>query len=193
MIQIDKNSKLFWALFTVMVLVQIAVPAYMAYSSEETRAEGRIYKFELGAIDPYDPFRGKFIILNPRENFLSGYHASCIDCPLYASFTENERGFAELTALSDYSPASSEYIQVTSRSNNTMRGQERGTLITYPFSKYFMNEHKAKPAEDLIRAARRDTTRSTYAEVSVLNGKAQVLNIMIDDDNLLDLLDKENK
>lgn len=187
--ELIKNKNIYWILFALMILAQIVVPTYMVLSSDKTITEGRIYKFELQAIDPYDPFRGKYIILEPKENYLEGYEAECTACKLYATFTEDADGFAQLASLSRAKPQTDNFIHVESQSNDTVRNNKRGTIIAYPFRKYFLNEKKAKPAEDLIRSMTRDSSVTTYANVAVLNGHAQVLDIMIGDDNLLDLID----
>lgn len=56
----------------------------------------------------------------------------------------------------------------------------RRLMIDYPFDRYYMEESKAQEAEDTHRRAQRDTTRITYALVSVKNGDAVVKDILID-------------
>ena len=188
--ELIKNKNAYWLLLGFMAVAQVVVPSYMIYTSEKTIEQGEVYNFELGAIDPYDPFRGKYIILNPKENFLTGYSAPCVDCKLYATFFTDDRGLAQINSLSTIVPHQSSYLTIDSFTASTSDMGTAGTVISYPFEKYFMNEHKAKPAEDLIRKMQRDTSIVTYAQVSILNGKAQVLRVMSGEHDIIDLLNR---
>ncbi len=58
-------------LFAVMCLAQWIVPGKMVYDSENTIAEGTLYKFKTAPVDPSDPLRGKYVTLRLSGEFSS--------------------------------------------------------------------------------------------------------------------------
>ena len=87
-------------------------------------------------------------------------------------------------------PQKNDYLIVESISITTERNGQSGTTISYPFDKYYMNEEKVKPAENLLLKAQRDTSLVTYAQVAILDGEAQVLRVNIGDENIIDMVEK---
>ena len=51
-----------------MVMVHLYVPAKMIFNKEAVLAQGKDYRFKTAPIDPYDPFRGKYIDLYYEAN-----------------------------------------------------------------------------------------------------------------------------
>lgn len=183
-----KNKKLQWTLFILMAIAQLAVPAWMIYNKEKTKTEGKLYKFELGAIDPNDPFRGKYIIINPMENshFINLSHQKQ-QSTMFATFVEDSLGLAKIDSLYNQPPLHKDYLNV-----NVAGGRQSGdslrVSVNYPFDRYYMNEYKAKRAETISRAANRDTSRLCYAEVFIYDGKATLNAVKIDDVAIEDLI-----
>ena len=66
-----RNAKYLIPMLCLVFAVQLSVPAWMIIDRESVIAEGREYKFEAAPLDPYDPFKGKYITLRYRENFIS--------------------------------------------------------------------------------------------------------------------------
>ena len=83
-------KKMIMVLFAVMCLAQWIVPGKMVYDSENTIAEGTLYKFKTAPIDPSDPMRGKYITLKFQENFLQ-----------FTDSAEWQRGDANIRNLHD--------------------------------------------------------------------------------------------
>jgi len=46
-------------------LVLPAVPCYIIYNYYDILSTGETYKIEVTAYDPYDPFRGRYVTINP--------------------------------------------------------------------------------------------------------------------------------
>ena len=108
-----KNKKLQWALFILMAIAQLSIPIWMILSKENTKTGGKVYKFELEALDPYDPFRGKYIILNPKQNF---FHINTNEETkkkhMHATFVEDSLGFAIINNLHTEMPTHSDYLTI---------------------------------------------------------------------------------
>lgn len=175
-----KNKKLKWLLFTAMAVAQIAVPVWMILSKENVIREGKTYKFELQAIDPYDPFRGKYIILEPKEN---SFTIKTAEQPkqrhMYATFDEDSLGFALIKNLFAEEPDHNDYLKVEIR-GMLQKGNTLPVDVIYPFDRYYMNEYRAKAAEDLSRSVARDSSRISYAEVSILKGSSTLRGVFVD-------------
>jgi len=185
-----KKSRLFWCLMGLMFIVQLGVPSSMIYKQNQVQRTGNLYKFELDAIDPIDPFRGKYIILNPKEtNFELDSFTLKKTNKSYATFKIGENGFAFISNISNHKPNHSDYLQVKTSlrySDNTSRRID----VSYPFDRYYMNENKAKPAEDLVREVLRDSLRTAYAEVRIKDGQHSLIDVKINDKSLNTLLSK---
>jgi len=145
-----QNKLFLFLLFGVMVLLQWFVPSKMIWNQEDILTNGELYKFECKPIDPYDPFRGKYITL---ENVVIAEASSTID------------------------------IKGT---------QDVAQYINFPFNRYYMEESKAKPAEDFIRESARDSLLSTYAIVMIKDGNAVLKDVMVDGVPIRELVKNQN-
>lgn len=167
--------------FVLVALVQLYVPAKMIWDREDVLDTGTEYKFKTAPVDPYDPFRGKYITLSYEEN-----EATVADeeewTPgesAYVLLTTDADGFAKIRSVSKTRPVDDQdYIKakvwmVTGRDTTSL-------LIDYPFDRYYMEESKADEAEVTYRESQQDTTKVTYALVSVKNGDAVLRDVLID-------------
>ncbi len=59
-----KHKAIIIAVFVIMALAQLFVPAQMIMERENVLSTGSEFKFRTAPVDPYDPFRGKYITLN---------------------------------------------------------------------------------------------------------------------------------
>ena len=63
-------KKIIFPAFILLVLVQLFVPANMIIEQEAILKKGIAYKFKTAPIDPYDPFRGKYVWLSYEDNWV---------------------------------------------------------------------------------------------------------------------------
>lgn len=156
--------------FFIMCLVQLYVPVSMILNREEVLADGNLYKFHCRPVDPNDPFRGKFVVLGFEEdNFdiVSKWEKGNI---LYAILERDENGFAKIVNVMEDIPEKEDYIEVkvSYNSGNNLR-------FELPFNRYYIEESKAKAAEDIFRS-RPDVA---VAFVYVNQGTAVLKKVMI--------------
>jgi len=184
-------DKKYWKIiFIAMVAAQLYFPLQMIWSSEKTISEGTEYKFKTVPVDPYDPFRGKYISLRyeiEREKF-------DIDSPvrrgqvLYALLDIDQDGYARVSKVSLDKPTDDgvDYIKVTSqtRANDQI-------VLRVPFDRFYMEESLALPAEEYVRSIRRDTTQNVYGLVRVLGDNAILTNIIINGEPIADVVRRE--
>ncbi|MFO7259463.1 MAG: GDYXXLXY domain-containing protein, partial [Bacteroidota bacterium] len=132
-------------------------------------------------IDPTDPFRGKYITLSYDENSIEISDAEnwVSGESIYVALGTDKEGIARIESVSRARPTDgADFIEA--QVWYVSESDPRRLMIDYPFDRYYMEESKAQEAEDTHRRAQRDTTRITYALVSVKNGDAVVKDILID-------------
>jgi|SRR5690606_11009258 uncharacterized membrane-anchored protein len=167
--------------FVLVALVQLYVPAKMIWDREDVLRTGTEYKFRTAPIDPTDPFRGKYITLSYDENSIEISDAEnwVSGESIYVALGTDKEGIARIESVSRARPTDgADFIEA--QVWYVSESDPRRLMIDYPFDRYYMEESKAQEAEDTHRRAQRDTTRITYALVSVKNGDAVVKDILID-------------
>jgi hypothetical protein len=166
--------------FLVVVLAQIFVPTKMIYDQENVIATGTAYKFKTQPVDPSDPLKGKYILLNYEVNSAPSTDTTWIrSAPIYITLKTDEGGFAIVKAISKEVPENRDYLKLKV---NWYNAYEKRVEFSLPFDEFYMNEAKAYDAEVAHVNAQRDSLpNNTYALVYVLNGKAVLENVFINE------------
>ena len=184
-----KSKHLIVVSFVLMVAVQLYFPASMIWSKEKVIKEGVAYKFEVAPVDPNDPFRGKYIVIDVAEDAVANSEGMKWNDgeAAYASIGINERGFAYPTAISRQRPESEvNYIKV-----EVAYASPDMIYIDYPFDRFYMEEDKAFQAEMIYNESLRDTNSVTYALVMVNKGAAVLQNVFVNDTAIVDLVNQQ--
>ena len=170
-----KNILLF-AFFTI-AIIQLAVPFQMISHNNDLLETGKLYKFKTQPIDPYDPFRGKYIHLNFEENQLLLSKEIDIRNDVYALLT-TKNGFAKVHKISTEEPQNGDFIKVKASSIYESGGKYQ-IWLDFPFNRFYMNEYKAPKAEKTYNQAVTDIKNNVYALVAVKKGEAIVKDVII--------------
>jgi len=188
------NRKIFLIVFILVASVQLFVPAKMIWDREEVINTGKEYKFKTAPVDPIDPFRGKFITLSYRGNvveienepeWVSGEQ-------IYAYLTIDEYGFAEIGSVSKFKLDShQDYIRAMVA--HVSEDGSNQLTIDYPFDRFYMKESKAYEAELAYQESQQDTSKVTYALVSIINGEAVLKDVMIDGVSIREIVKSRNQ
>lgn len=186
-----EDKRIFWPLFILMLIAQLAVPFGMVYNKNKIADEGTMYKFELGAIDPNDPFRGKYIILNPKNNSFHASRSLPFSETMYATFKTDSLGFAEINTLNNKPPKNEHHLKVSIIGTTDTKAAQV-IRVNYPFDRYYMNEHKALAAEKAIQSIRRDSSSVAYVEVKIKNGQHVTQAVKIDGIPIEHYLDQDH-
>ncbi len=178
--------------FILTCLAQLFIPAKMIMDQEDVLKTGTEYKFRTRPIDPNDPFRGKYITLDFQDNAfpVKDKNDWKRQESVFVELTTNEEGFAKINNVTKTEPENPEYISATISYVNS-RQNDHELIIDYPFDRYYMEESKAKPAEETYREANRDTTQITYALVHVKNGEAVLKDVVIDGKSIKDIVEEQ--
>lgn len=187
-----KNKKLLLASFVTIVVVQLAIPAKMVYDHEEILISGKPYKFKMAPVDPIDPFRGKYLTLNFTNNNIDVENAKDwrYSEEMYALLAIGNDGYTKVINVSKAKPANNMlFVKAAigfNRFNFLNRKDSNELFIDYPFNKYYIEESKAKEAEQAYRAAVRDTNKVNYAIVCIHEGEAVLKDLIINGTSIND-------
>ncbi|GEQ85538.1 hypothetical protein ULMS_10460 [Patiriisocius marinistellae] len=160
------------------------IPAQMIYQQEAVLTEGTPYKFKTIPIDPSDPLRGKYIVLNYEMNKLKITDSSLFNVDEFYVYIENDtNGFAQAThASAQKMDNMQDYIKVDSG-----YFYEDTIHFQLPFNRFYMEESKAYEAEVYVRNATRDTLPlNCYGLVYIKEGQAILKNVIVDEISIKD-------
>lgn len=184
-------------IFILIALIQLAIPVKSIYNQEQILTHGKEFKFQTVPVDPTDPFRGKYIALNFKENTIgvSTYEKWNKGEKVFVIVEEDKNGFAQVMYASKTVPNNhNHYLSAIVQRVTSTKGESNLEIqIQYPFDRYYMEESKAKAAENLYRKATADQKILTYALVNIKDGKATLKDVMIDGKSIKDLIVKSQK
>ena len=137
--------------FVIAICLNFALPATMIYQQSRTLTEGDLVKFRTRPIDPYDPFRGRYVSLGFEGTQLpleDGKRVAPGDT-LFVSIEVDEQGFAQLREALRERPSKGLFVKAKARwmQNDSL------VNIEWPFQRYYMNERLAPEAERAYREA----------------------------------------
>ena len=178
-----KNKKILLAIFILVAIVQLYVPAKMILNNEDILKTGKEFKFKTAPIDPNDPFRGKYITLRYDDN-VTVFHATGDwekGEEIYVTLEEDEKGFAKIKSVLHDKPSNTSDFVKAKVGYGIFKWQTSNRLIIdYSFNKFYMKETKAYDAELAYRDAQIEEDNITYALVSIKNGDAVLKDVIID-------------
>lgn len=173
------------SILAVVFAIQIFVPANIIYQYEKLHSSGTTFRFRCAPIDPIDYLRGKYVRLNflnetfdlpvsDSSNYLQGN-------TVYAVFGKDSAGFAKIIQVQKNKPTHTvNYLETTIKYGQEFSNSGRIT-IHLPFDKYFMEESKAKPAEELYRENIRKDSVNVVALVQIQNGISMLNGLLINE------------
>lgn len=172
-------------LFIPVVLAQLIVPALMIYQHETVVRKGERYMFRTAPIDPRDPFRGEYVVLDlaaeTGEWRCSWLRSGDGDAHVFASLGTDSLGFATLTVLSEEAPEGPHLaVTVYNYEADTTRSVHH---VSLPFDRFYMEEGEGALAEALMRPQWQGDVRieplEAYALVRVYKGQAVVEDLVV--------------
>lgn len=174
------KHRVYMGLFLLLVIAQLAAPAGLILEREWILRNGEAFRFRLQPVDPYDPFRGRYVALSFKAADVSPKDvAGRIEDgqKLYAALSTDQDGFAIVSGLSATPPVSGPYLTTWA-----MWWGLGSLRLRFPFDRYYMEESAAPEAERLYRQATRDGQdhKDAFAIVRILSGKGVVEDVYIE-------------
>jgi uncharacterized membrane-anchored protein len=172
-------------LLAVGIAMQWAVPGYLIQRGQATLQDGAVYRLRTAPVDPVDPFRGRYVVLDFEAasiTLLKPDPALHAGQRVYAPIRVGVDGYAELAPPLPAPPQSGDYLTVTVLWIN---GTE--LRLQLPFDRYYLDETLAPEAERRYWDANRagdddaeDPRRPAWVQVRVLDGYALTEELFID-------------
>lgn len=207
------SRKITIALFAAVAMVQLYVPAKMILDREEVLAEGKEFLFRSQPIDPADPFRGKYITLSFVEDEweVDTGERWTRNEDVYVHLAIDDDGFTTIKKVTkeepaagiDYVKAQVDYIDYPSDAEielldtmvvATSVVRKKGKIfIAYPFDRFYMEESKAKGAEEAYNETRIDSSKVAYAVVAIKDGEAVLKDVMINGVSVVEMVKAQEK
>jgi len=163
--------------FAVLVIAQLAVPAWMIVSREWTLRQGNTFKFHTAPVDPYDPFRGRYVALRLEPDEARAPVETQLDYNqrMVAVLETDAEGYAKVSELRLEPPPEGDFIRVHAWPRDaTMVG------IHWPFDRYYMDERLAPEAEKAYRDHNLREERNAHVTVRVRSGNAVLEDLFIE-------------
>ncbi|MCT4638134.1 MAG: GDYXXLXY domain-containing protein [Bacteroidales bacterium] len=186
-----QKKKIIILVFILVALTQLYIPASMIWEKEDIIESGTEFKFRTAPVDPSDPFRGKYITLNYKDNTFK-----CTDESLwkkgdkaFVSLITDKDGFAKIGDVSKHKPEDNNSYLKAKIGHVTQDGSNMLT-IEYPFNRFYMEESKAELAEILYQMVQRDSSATTYALVVIKKGNAVLKDVLIDEVSIVDKVEE---
>ncbi|XMO87387.1 GDYXXLXY domain-containing protein [Algibacter sp. AS12] len=179
-------------LFIVVAMAQLFVPAQMIFNKESIIKSGVAYKFKTQPVDPSDPFRGKYIILNYELNaFVTNDSVWERHDKVYVYLETDSLGFAKVNDISKRPlKLAKDHIIADV---NWYNSNDKKLNFNLPFNRYYMEETKAYDAEVAVRQNERDSLpNTTYALVYVKDGEAVLNDVVINEISIKDYVEKDD-
>lgn len=188
------NKRILLIALLVVALAQLTIPVKMILDKEEVLNQGTLYKFRTAPVDPNDPFRGKYIALTFQENTveLKDKEEWTMGETIYVSLTTDDKGFAKIKSFSKKMPAGQPDV-IEAKVRFVEENAPRKLFIDYPFNRFYMEESKAAEAEKTYRQLMADTSKVTYALVSVKEAEAVLNDVQIDGISLIGIVNNKQK
>jgi hypothetical protein len=171
--------------FAVASLAQWLVPLVGVWQHERIIARGVAVRFECGAPDPYDPFRGRFLAVRPAETMVLAPEgmpnradgADRVMVPVWATLVADEHGLSHIQTLSLEPVSGPTVIRLGARLSVETDGAKM-VMISWPLDRFYLNERLAPDADRLV-AERLGRGKPPVAEIRLLDGQAVLTDILL--------------
>ena len=182
--------------FIVVVAAQWLITGQMIWKHEGMIKKGQVLRFESAPYDPEDPFRGRYISLNfknsfyrkPKSSSLKDQRisdsAQALHQKVFVTFTNDSRGYAEISGISFNRPSSGAYLLMEPPSINESRGDSVSYNFRFPFREFYMEESKAPEAESIYADRLRDSATRSYTAIRLWEGEGVIENVFINDSTI---------
>lgn len=158
------------ALFIILIicfLVQWFVPLRSMFHYLDAKAHGERFLFKVVPRDPYDPFKGRYVMLRLADGLNLDYDAP--GEPLVYALFEKQAGtrYARIAGIRTVKPDAGNYVTAAMKYSR----------LTLPFDRYYLNENIAPKVESAMQAGGGEF----HVEVRVKDGTALITGLFIND------------
>ena len=172
------KMKYYLVAFLLVAFAQLWFPSSMIIKYRRILEYGNLVKMKLELRDPVNPFKGKYLRLNFKENNFKVKDKWQRNEKVYVNYHLDADGYLKVDSLTKEKIKGVNAIKVKVEYYNDFSHR---VVVKYPFDKYFLEESKALPTEQKIRSyLLRHKDSDAYAEISILGESATIRDIKID-------------
>lgn len=171
------------ALFILLALAQLAVPASMIWKRQHTLREGRLWKFRTAPVDPVDAVRGRYLALRFEAEDFSYDGALPFGETAYVTLKEDADGFAAVDRISREPTKADNVVQV-----DRFGFYDKKAHVSFPFDTFWVSEANAHAAENAFAAHSHRGTGGAYATVRIRQSDAAIEDLYVAGKPLRDYL-----
>ncbi|WP_263834032.1 GDYXXLXY domain-containing protein [Sulfurospirillum oryzae] len=194
-----RGTKLFLGIvFGVLCVVQLGAILFQMMSYERILKEGEVFYFKVLPLDPYDPFRGRYVTLrfeNATKAPLASNESMDETSPKgYALLEHQEKGDA-IKEVRFSKPANGHFLEVNvqyinqgSVPKSAEKPEHANVYFSLPFDRFYMREDIAPKAEKVLRAR---SGVSVKAKLRVLGGKGVIEDLVVGETPLSQFVQSE--
>jgi len=185
-----KNMKLLsWICFGLLCAVQVGVIVFQIMSYERILKEGEVFYLKVSPLDPYDPFRGRYVTLRfdtATKAPLAKGEAMEVLPKAYAIFEHSDQNDS-IKEIRFTKPHSGNFLEVTVNVlkqkgrleyKNTKMDPSDTVYFSLPFDRFYMREALAPKAEKVLR---QNSGITVKAKLRILEGKGVIEDLMVAD------------
>lgn len=182
--------KILWAIFAVVCLTQLGVIAFQMVQYERILKDGEVFYFNVLPLDPYDPFRGRYVTLrfeNAKAPLAEGevMHDATKG---YVHLAHQEEGDT-FSVFSFQKPQKGSFLEVFI-APSVSKKSDTGVSFSLPFDRFYLREEIAPKAESLLRAR---SGVKVNAKLRVLDGKGVIEALMVGETPLSEFVLKQKE
>jgi hypothetical protein len=180
------------AVFAVAALAQWLVPLAGVWQHERVIARGVPVRLRCTSPDPYDPLRGRYLMVRPEETRLPKPEGMPEEgaVPVWATLEEGDEGLSWIKSLSLEPVSGPSVIRLVARSLSWNRDAET-VVVEWPFDRFYLNERLAPHADTLVAERFREAAKRPVAEVRLLDGRAVLTDVLVDGVPIIELVKRQ--
>lgn len=181
----EKSRKI--TLLIIFFILQLTFIFLGVIKNEFILYKGDTLKILTKPLDPYDAFRGNYLVLNYENSIKvsdgttdNAYNKGDI---VYIVYKEDDTGYSKIDYITKEKPKGEKYIKA--RVNYKYSSE---IFLKLPFDRYYIDSSYAKEAEKLAR----DRNEEVYFTVKIYKGDAVISNLYVNKVKIIDYI-KDNK
>ena len=178
-------------------LAQLGAAAWSIARYETILATGTTYKMRTAAIDPADPFRGRYVVVQPSITLplpIAGSTEQRLQSvqsgsgKAFVRLAADADGFARAAEIVAIAPQEGDYLEITAawptwrpKPGQPSESEMTGYSLRFSFDRYYMTEAAAPTAQERFTAATvRNAETKAWLTVRVKNGLGVIEGLFID-------------
>ncbi len=180
-----KNKQTILSLFIIYVVAFSIFLGNHIYAQHEIMTKGKTFIFKARPVDPYDYFRGRYIIIDIKTPLIADeknqkFH-SWRKKRYYAKIAINEDGFAKFTEISKDLPKenSEEWVRIYARFSNRGNNNKKGYEVSLIDNRFYLNEEIAPAVDDLYSTTLRNNNKACTIEVKAFKNQLRIKEVYI--------------